>query len=192
MARPCLNAFLKIINKLIFNFWLLWVFVAAHSLSLVAASGVDSVVVLRCLGFHYGGFSRGAGTLGHVGFSRCSAWASLPCAMWNLPRLGTQPVSPALAGGFFTTGPPEMAFNLLVIDYSWVKNHLLNSSILIYTIFFFLLFLWSSIRDMSHGKIYLLDNAMFWFNIQTQCDFSPLLLLIYSCFCVLVFMILDV
>ena len=26
--------------------------------------------------------------------------------VWNLPRLGTEPVSPALAGGFFTTEPP--------------------------------------------------------------------------------------
>ena len=25
--------------------------------------------------------------------------------MWNLPRLGVQPVSPALEGGFLTTGP---------------------------------------------------------------------------------------
>ena len=26
--------------------------------------------------------------------------------MWNLPRPGIEPVSPALAGGFLTTGPP--------------------------------------------------------------------------------------
>ena len=26
--------------------------------------------------------------------------------MWNLPRPGIEPVSPALAGGFFTTEPP--------------------------------------------------------------------------------------
>ena len=25
---------------------------------------------------------------------------------WDLPRLGIKPVSPALAGGFFTTEPP--------------------------------------------------------------------------------------
>ena len=26
--------------------------------------------------------------------------------MWTLPRAGIKPVSPALAGGFLTTGPP--------------------------------------------------------------------------------------
>ena len=26
--------------------------------------------------------------------------------MWDLPRPGVEPMSPALAGGFFTTGPP--------------------------------------------------------------------------------------
>ena len=29
--------------------------------------------------------------------------------MWNFPRPGTEPVSPALAGRFFTTQPPENA-----------------------------------------------------------------------------------
>ena len=27
--------------------------------------------------------------------------------MWDLPRPGTEPVSPALAGRFLTTGPPK-------------------------------------------------------------------------------------
>ena len=27
--------------------------------------------------------------------------------MWDLPGLGLEPVSPALAGGFLTTAPPE-------------------------------------------------------------------------------------
>ena len=28
------------------------------------------------------------------------------CSIWDLPRLETEPVSPVLAGGFFTTEPP--------------------------------------------------------------------------------------
>ena len=59
------------------------------------------------------------------GFSRCGAWAldawaSVVVAlerrlsscglvlrsMWDLPRPGLEPVSPALAGGFLTTVPP--------------------------------------------------------------------------------------
>ena len=29
-----------------------------------------------------------------------------PTGMWNFPRSGIKPISPALAGGFLTTGPP--------------------------------------------------------------------------------------
>ena len=36
----------------------------------------------------------------------CGAWASLLCSMWYLPRSGIEPVSPALAGGFFLTTAP--------------------------------------------------------------------------------------
>ena len=43
--------------------------------------------------------------LGHR-LSSFGAWAKLLCCMWDLPRSGTEPVSPALAGGFFTTEPP--------------------------------------------------------------------------------------
>ena len=38
--------------------------------------------------------------------SSCVALAYLPCSMWDLPRPGIEPMSPALADGFFTTGPP--------------------------------------------------------------------------------------
>ena len=40
------------------------------------------------------------------GFSSCGTQAQLPFGLWDLPRLGIKPVSPALAGGFLTTGPP--------------------------------------------------------------------------------------
>ena len=30
--------------------------------------------------------------------------------MWNLPESGIEPVSPALAGGFLATGPPEKSY----------------------------------------------------------------------------------
>ena len=33
-------------------------------------------------------------------------WAQLPEEMWQLPGPGIEPMSPALAGGFLTTGPP--------------------------------------------------------------------------------------
>ena len=38
--------------------------------------------------------------------SSCGARAQLLCSMWDLPRPGLEPVSPALAGRFSTTVPP--------------------------------------------------------------------------------------
>ena len=36
--------------------------------------------------------------------------------MWNIPRLGIESVSPALAGGFLTTGPPKTPLRTLDIN----------------------------------------------------------------------------
>ena len=38
--------------------------------------------------------------------SNCGSRAQLLRGMWNLPRPGLEPVSPALTGGFSTTAPP--------------------------------------------------------------------------------------
>ena len=38
--------------------------------------------------------------------SSCGSWAQLLRAMWDPPRPGLEPVSPALAGRFSTTAPP--------------------------------------------------------------------------------------
>ena len=60
-----------------------------------------------------------AQALGRMGFSSCGSqilervlsgcdtWVQLSHDMWNLPRPEIEPLSPALAGGFLTTGPPE-------------------------------------------------------------------------------------
>ena len=45
-----------------------------------------------------------------TGFSSCGTWAQLFCALWNLPRPGIEPVSPALAGRFPSTVPPGKFF----------------------------------------------------------------------------------
>ena len=38
--------------------------------------------------------------------SNCGSRAQPLCGMWDLPRPGLEPMSPALAGGFSTTAPP--------------------------------------------------------------------------------------
>ena len=51
----------------------------------------------------------GSQTLEHR-LNSCAAQAVLLCAMWDLPGPGIKPMSPALAGGFFTTEPPGRHF----------------------------------------------------------------------------------
>jgi len=47
-----------------------------------------------------------AGHHARGGLSSCDTLAGLPCGMLNLPGPGMELVSPAVAGGFLTTGPP--------------------------------------------------------------------------------------
>ena len=62
-------------------------FIAVHGPLTIAASLVEHRLQTRRL-------------------SSCSSRAQLLRGMWNLPRPGLKPVSPALAGGFSTTAPP--------------------------------------------------------------------------------------
>ena len=45
----------------------------------------------------------------------CSSRAQLLCGMWDLPRPGLEPVSPALAGRFSTTVPPGKPYSEFLI-----------------------------------------------------------------------------
>ena len=66
---------------------------------------------------HCGGISCGTWALEHgpsncdswaleCRLSNCGTWAWLPHGMWKLPGPVIEPMSPALAGGFLTTGLP--------------------------------------------------------------------------------------
>ena len=46
-------------------------------------------------------------------------WVWLPLGMWDPPRPGIKPMSPALAGGFLTTGPPGKSHNEKVLHYNF-------------------------------------------------------------------------
>ena len=93
----------------VFNFLAVLVFL--QGLSLVAASAVYSS--LRCRGFSLWWLLLWRTALGRTGFSSHGTWAEQAWStglvarnMWNLPRPGSEPLSPALAGGFFTTKLP--------------------------------------------------------------------------------------
>ena len=117
-------------------FCLCWVFIAVHGLSLVAAgrdySSLQcagfSLQWLSCCGAGALGVwasvvvARGLSSCGtralECRLSSCGSWAvehrlsscgaraQLLRSMWDLPRPGLEPVSPALAGRFLTTAPP--------------------------------------------------------------------------------------
>ena len=69
--------------------------------------------------------SFGSQTVAHqtplsMGFSRQEYWSELPSpSPEDIPDSGIKPVSPALAGGFFTTEPPgEPLINITYIKFS--------------------------------------------------------------------------
>ena len=53
-----------------------------------------------------------------TGFSGCSTWALLLLGVWNLLRLGMEPVSPALAGRVLSTVPTGKCSSLL-LEWHW-------------------------------------------------------------------------
>ena len=98
-------SFLLFKKRLIyFIFWLWWVFATAHGLSLVVASRGYSL--LRCTGFSLRGpLSRSSGSAG-LAQQLCTGWAAPSHVGSSQSRDPTG--TPALQGGFLTTGPPVL------------------------------------------------------------------------------------
>ena len=81
-------------------------------LSRVESRGHSPAPVLGCLS----GLLQSAGSrLGRL--ISGGAWAELPHGMWNLLRPGIEPMSPAVAGRFLTSGPAGKSNLLLIIIY---------------------------------------------------------------------------
>ena len=75
-------------------------FVAVHGLLITVVSSVAEQ------SSRLEGFSSCSSQALERGLSSCGARAWLPLGMWNLPKSGIVPVSPALAGKFLSTVPP--------------------------------------------------------------------------------------
>ena len=90
-----------------FYFWLCWVFVAV--LRLLSRFGEKELLSRRDLKpSHCSNFSCcRAWALRQLGFRSCGVLAYLLRSVCYLPRPGIEPVSPALQGGFLSTGPPR-------------------------------------------------------------------------------------
>ena len=81
-----------------------WVFVSVLGLSPVAASRGHSSS--RCAGLSLSRPLVAEHMLQTRRLSSCGSRAHLLRGMWDLPRPGLEPASPALAGRFSTTAPP--------------------------------------------------------------------------------------
>ena len=101
-----LKIFIYLFNLFIYLFLLCWVLVSVRGLSLVAASGGHSL--LRCTGLPLTVAASlvAEHRLQTRRLSSRGSGAQLLRGMWDLPRPGLEPVSPALAGRFSITAPP--------------------------------------------------------------------------------------
>ena len=103
----CLSVYLSIIYLSIYlsiYLWLCWVFVSVRGFSLVAASGGHSSS--QCVGLSLSQPLVAEHRLQTRRLSNCGPRAQPLHGMWDLPRPGLEPVSPALAGRLSTTAPP--------------------------------------------------------------------------------------
>ena len=91
------------LNKFIY-FWLCWVFVAVQAFSGCGEQGLLSSCGVQAS--YCGGFSHSRAWAPGHGLCSCGSWVQLPLSMWNLHGPGIEPVWPALAAGFLSTGPP--------------------------------------------------------------------------------------
>ena len=97
--------------------------VRAALLAVCSVSHCDGFSCRRAQALERTGFSHcGLQALGHR-LSSCGAQAYLLHYIWNIPRLGIKPVSPALAGRFLSTALPgksENNFFPQLISLCWV------------------------------------------------------------------------
>ena len=76
------------------------------------------------------------------GLSRCGTQAQLLRGMWDLPGPGTEPVSPALAGGFLTTVPPGKPHKCsLKFSSSHIKNVKRQVKLILNNTFYLILYI---------------------------------------------------
>ena len=106
--------------------WLCWVFVSVRGLSLVGASGGHSSSRCgghsssRCAGLSLSRPLVAEHRLQTCRLSNCGSRAESLRGMWDPPRPGLEPVSPAPAGRLSTTAPPgkpDTFLNRLIIEY---------------------------------------------------------------------------
>ena len=114
---------LFLIFKRLIYLWLCWVFIAVRGLSLVIACRGFSLAavcgLLIAVASHRSDFSVRSTNSRRAG-SGLVVQTQLSRGMWNLPRPGIKPMSPALVGGFLTTGPSGRSRTYLKIEHKFM------------------------------------------------------------------------
>ena len=105
--------FFLIFIYLFIYFWPCWVLVSVRGLSLLAASGGLLIAV-------HGPLTIAASLVAEHRLqkhrlSSCGSRAQLLRGMWDPPRPGLEPVSPASAGRLSTTAPPRKPYYLFLM-----------------------------------------------------------------------------
>ena len=110
-GESLLYSLLNILNFFFNNFiYLFWSVLGLHcctGFTLVVASRCYSLLAVRMLLIEMASLVMEHRLLGCTGFSSCDTPAQLLRGMQDLLGSGIEPVSPALAAGFFTTEPPR-------------------------------------------------------------------------------------
>ena len=98
-------------SEIINVFWLHWVFLAAHELSLVAVSGA-ALWLWSSLWWLL--LSQSTGSRAQAQWLWCMGLVALQ--QGGLPNPGIEPVFPVLAGRLSTTGPPQKSLQIFVTE----------------------------------------------------------------------------
>ena len=97
----------------IISFWLCRPFSSSGEWGILCSCGVQAS---QCRGSQARGFRNGGSQDLEHRLSTCGPWALLRHHMWDLPGSAIDPMSPALAGGFFITEPPGKSYNFFFLD----------------------------------------------------------------------------
>lgn len=110
-----------------FTFFLLYIqfyLCILAGLGLCFCVGYPLLAMCRILLWTAGSRTHGLGSCGSQALEHrlnsCGAWVQLLRDMWDLPRTGIEPMSPALVGRFLTTEPPEKPCALFFVYLSCI------------------------------------------------------------------------
>ena len=125
-----------------------------------------------------------------TGFSNCGSWvqqlwlpAQLLSGMWNLPGPGIEPMSPALAGGFFTTeSPGKPLYGFLCVYPAWGSLSFLGLQFIVLIKFGKYMNLLSSNNFLLPMK-HISDHQILSYNSMKFCSFFFLYFILDSFYC---------